>query len=334
MELVRVHGPGDARLDEVAEPEPGPADVVIDVAACGVCGSDLTYIKQGGLMGPGPEPMPLGHEFSGTVSFAGSAVTGVTVGDRVVANPGNNDVSHIGNGGTEGAFTRRLLVRNAAAGGRIFAIPDHLSFEVAALTEPVGVGMHAAAQADITAGDQVVVFGAGPIGLAAIGAAVDAGASDVVAIDLSPERLAIAEQIGAHATLAADDDVWASIRDRHGLTKTVFGPMAATDAFVECTGAPPVIPAIIANAGTRARISVAGLHFQDVPTSFLTILTKELTIRGAMEYPDRFEDAIELIDRHDMAPMITHRIPLERWSDVNELIAGPRSFGKIMVTMT
>ena len=334
MQQVRIHGPGDTRLDDVADPEPGPRDTVVRVAACGVCGSDLKYISMGGVFGPGNEPMPLGHEFSGVVDFVGDEVTGVAVGDRVVVNPGNNDVSHIGNGGTEGAFTRRVLVRETAAGGRLFAVPDALDLDVAALTEPMGVGMNAVDKAEVVAGDRVVIIGAGPIGLAALATCLDRGADDVVAVDLSRERLALAEQLGAHACLhGADDDIWAVIRERHGTVDTVFGPMAATEAFIECSGAAPVIPDVIAHAGTGARLSVAGLHFADVPTSFLQVLTKELTIRGAMEYPDRFEDAIELLERRDVSPMISHRIPLEEWDRVTELIDGPPTFAKIMVTM-
>jgi 2-desacetyl-2-hydroxyethyl bacteriochlorophyllide A dehydrogenase len=334
MELVRVHGPGDARLDQVPVPNPGPADVVVDVAACGVCGSDLKYIASGGLMGPGPEPMAIGHEFSGTVSFAGSEVADVRVGDRVVVNPSGSDGVSIGNGGPEGAFAPQILVRDAAAGRRVFPIPADLAFDVAALTEPVGVGLHAVEAAEVTDGDQVVVFGAGPIGLAAVVASLDRGASDVVAVDLSAERLDIARTLGAGLTLnAADDDVWAAVRERHGTSPTVFGPMAATDAYVECTGVGSVITGVINNAARRARLAVAGLHFADVEVSFLTVLSKELTIRGAMEYPDRFEEALELVVRADVAPMITHHVPLENWAEVMELIAGPPSFAKIMVTM-
>lgn len=334
MQQVRIHGPGDARLDDVAEPEPGPRDAVVRVAACGLCGSDLKYIAMGGLAGPGPEPMPLGHEFSGVVDFVGDEVTGVATGDRVVVNPGNNDVSHIGNGGGEGAFTRRVLVREAAAGGRIFPLPDTLPLDVAALTEPVGVGMHAVEQAEVVAGDRVVIFGVGPIGLAALATCLDRGADDVVAVDMSRERLAIAVRMGAHAALhATDDDIWRVVRERHGTVDTVFGPMAATEAYIECSGAATVIPDVIAHAGTDARLSVAGLHFADVPTSYLQVLTKELTIRGAMEYPERFEDAIDLLTRRDVSPMISDRIPLEDWDRVVEMIAGPPTFAKIMVTM-
>jgi (R,R)-butanediol dehydrogenase/meso-butanediol dehydrogenase/diacetyl reductase len=337
MELVQIHGPGVTRLDDVHEPEPGPRDVVVDVAACGVCGSDLKYIALGGVGGPSREPVPLGHEFSGTVSFVGDEVPAreAEVGRRVVVHPGNNPVSHIGNGGTEGAFTRRVLIREAALGGRLFTVPDEISFDIAALTEPVGVGMNAADKAQVTEGDRVAIFGVGPIGLAALATCLDRGATDIVAIDMSPERLAIAAQMGAGAALhAADDDVWGTLRERHGTSGTVFGPMAGTDAYIECSGVASVITDVINRAGYGARLSVAGLHFSDIPVSFLTVLTKELTIRGAMEYPDRFEDALDLIRRRDVSPMITDRIPLEQWDQVQTRIDGPASFAKIMVTMT
>ena len=110
--------------------------------------------------------------------------------------------------------------------------------------------------------------------------------------------------------------------------------MVGTDAFIECSGVASVISDVLGHAGHGARLSVAGLHFADIPVSFLSVLTKELTIRGAMEYPDRFEDAIDLIRRCDVAPMITDRIPLDEWERVQARIDGPPSFAKIMVTMT
>ena len=77
---VRVHGPGDVRVDQIGEPAPGPRDVVLRVAACGICGSDLSYIKMGGLAGPG-DPMCLGHEMAGIVDWVGADVTSARVGD-------------------------------------------------------------------------------------------------------------------------------------------------------------------------------------------------------------------------------------------------------------
>ena len=119
MRQVRVHGPGDVRVDDVGDPEPGPRDVVVDVAACGVCGSDLGYIRLGGLAGPSGSPMPLGHEMSGIVGWVGDEVRGVAVGDRVVVHPGDDELGRIGNGAPEGGLTPRLLVRDAARGDRL-----------------------------------------------------------------------------------------------------------------------------------------------------------------------------------------------------------------------
>ncbi len=334
MKQVRIHGPDDARLDEVPDPDPGPRDVLVAVAACGVCGSDLKYIAMGGIAGPTGTPMPLGHELAGVVEAVGEEVTGVAVGDRVVVHPGDDRSGRIGNGGAEGAFAPRLLVRDAARGGRIFPVPDDLPLEVAALAEPLGVGMNAVDKAQVGEGDNVVVFGAGPIGLAAIAACVDRGAADVVAVDLSPERLVLARSLGAGAALhAAEEDVWATIRDRHGSVPFLLAPMAGTDAFVEASGAAPVIGQVLDNAGPGARLSVAGLHFDPVPTSFMAIMMKELTIRGAMEYPKRFEDAIDLLGRRDLSAMITHRHPLGDWPEVMRMVLGPPTFGKVLVTM-
>ena len=216
MQQVRVHGPNDIRIDEVAEPTPGPRDAVVRVAACGICGSDLRYVRLGGLAGPMPEPMPLGHELSGVVDSVGREVENFQPGDRVVLNPtaGGN---MIGNGGREGGFTPLLLVRDAAAGASLFAVPDGLGDDVAALTEPLAVGMNAVDQSEAAAGDKVVVFGAGPIGLAAIATLADRGIDDVIAVDLSPRRLAIASELGARSTLdASEGDPWAQIRALHG----------------------------------------------------------------------------------------------------------------------
>src|SRR5829696_7473434 len=141
MQQVRIHGPGDVRVDEVDEPDPGARDVVVRVAACGICGSDLSYISRGGVGGPGA-PMCLGHEMSGTVDWVGADVTSSQVGDRVVVHPGDDEIGRIGNGGAQGGLTPLLLVTDADR-GRLHAVPDGLPLDVAAFAEPLAVGMHA-----------------------------------------------------------------------------------------------------------------------------------------------------------------------------------------------
>jgi threonine dehydrogenase-like Zn-dependent dehydrogenase len=331
MQQVNIHGPDDVRLDEVPTPEPGPADAVVRVQACGICGSDLGYVKLGGLAGPTGTPMPLGHELSAVVEAVGDEVQDVAPGDRVVVNPmgGGNQ---IGNGGVEGAFAPRLLVRNAAAGGCLFKIPDSLPDDLAALTEPVGVGMQAVNRAGVVPGEKVVIFGAGPIGLAALAVLRFRGVEDVIVVDLSPTRLEIAGKLGARATVnGGEEDTWARIRELHGTAPVLGAPMAGSDAYIEASGASPLIGQVIGQAKGEARLSVVALHRAEVPVSFLLVMMKQLQISGSMAYPDDWSEMIELLDRADLSPMITHRFPLERFAEALAVAQDPRSGAKVLV---
>jgi threonine dehydrogenase-like Zn-dependent dehydrogenase len=304
---------------------------VIRVSACGICGSDLRYVRLGGLAGPSPRPMPLGHELAGVVEAVGAEVSKLAPGSRVVLNPTARG-NMIGNGGSEGGFAPRLLVRDAAAGESLFPIPAELPSDVAALAEPLGVGMNAVNRVEARPGDKVAVFGAGPIGLAAIATLRDRGVEDVVAVDLSPRRLEIAGALGARATVdASRDDPWQRLRELHGEEPVLGAPMAATDAYVEASGAAPVIPDILQHAKGEARLSVVALHGTAIPVNFLLVMIKQLTIRGAMEYPEDYTDMLELLTRWDLSPMISHRFPLERFPEAFEIASDPQAGGKVLI---
>ena len=199
--VLNIHEVDDARLDEVASPDPGSRDVLVDIKACGICGSDLTYIKIGGIMRPPGGVTPLGHEAAGEIAYVGKDVEGVSVGQRVIINPMMTP-SMIGSGGPEGAFTDQLLVSEARVGDSLLPIPDDLPYHVAALTEPLAVALHGVNRAEAKPGDKVVVFGCGPIGLGMILWLQDRGVEDVVALDLSPDRLERARALGAGAPAA------------------------------------------------------------------------------------------------------------------------------------
>jgi threonine dehydrogenase-like Zn-dependent dehydrogenase len=330
---VRVHGPDDVRVDHVARPQPGPDDVVVRVAACGICGSDLSYIRMGGLAGPAGAPMCLGHEMAGTVEWVGSEITTTRVGHRVVVQPGTDQLGRIGNGSPEGGLTPLLLVTEADR-GRLHRIPDDLPLEVAALAEPLAVGMRAAEQAEVRAGDGVAVFGCGPIGLSAIAALVDRGHHRVVAIDPGPTRLELALGLGAQAALdPTTTPIWDELARLHGTTPFAFGPTPATASFIEASGSAPVIGDILDHGPVGGRLAVVALHYQPVPTNFLLVLMKQFTIRGSMEYPNRFEDAIDLLARRDLSALITHRFPLDRFDDALGLLRDSKDCGKVLVEM-
>jgi threonine dehydrogenase-like Zn-dependent dehydrogenase len=331
MKQIRVHGPNDVRLDDIPEPAPGPRDALVRVIACGICGSDVSYIHLGGLTG---QPMALGHEMAGVVEWIGADVTDAAVGDRVIVYPPDDEFGPMGSGGTEGGLTPLLLVRGAATGGRLLAVPKEMPLRVAALAEPLAVGMQAVNQAEVARGDKVAVFGCGPVGLMAIAALADRGITDVVAIDLSSARLDLAKHVGAAVTLNPSEvDVWAELARVHGTAPFMLGPTPATDAFVEASGADRVIGEILKHGRFGGRLSVVALHFQPVPTNYLQVMMKQFTIRGSFQYPPRFEDAIELLARRDLSGLITHTLPLEEFDQGLALLEGSKDCGKVMITM-
>jgi len=331
VQQVVIHGPDDVRIDEIPEPEPGPDDVVVRMRACGICGSDLGYIRQGGLPIGVDGPMPLGHEMSGVVEELGRDVRNLKIGQRVAISP---MFAGIGNGGAEGGLTRRLLVRGAGQGGRLHPIPDSLPLDLASLAEPLGVGMRSVDRAQVAPRDKVVVVGAGPIGLSAIATLRSRGVEDVIALDLSPRRRALAKQLGAREVLdASAPDVWESLHGLHGSTSQYGIRSAGSDVYIEASGAPSVLPKLLESAKRGSRISVVAIHHETTPVAFLNVMMKELTILGSIEYPPDWNDMLNLLERWELSPMITHRFPLERFHDALAVARDQRDCGKVLLEM-
>jgi (R,R)-butanediol dehydrogenase / meso-butanediol dehydrogenase / diacetyl reductase len=330
MKQIRVHGPRDVRLDDVPDPSPGPSDALVRIAACGICGSDLSFIHMGGITG---RPMALGHEMSGVVDWAGADVGHIAVGDPVIVYPAHEQFGRLGSGADEGGLTPVLLVRGEADGRRLFPVPPGIPLQVAALAEPLAVGMQAVNQADVSPGDKVAVFGCGPIGLTSIAVLADRGIRDVVAVDTSRTRLELAARVGARHTLdPSRDDVWAELARLHGSSPFMFGATPATDAYIEASGADRVIGEILENGRVGGRMSLVGVHYRPVPTNYVMVLMKQFTIKGSFEYPPRFEDAIEMLDRRDLSGLISHTMPLEEFDRAVALLEGSRECGKVMIS--
>jgi len=334
MKAVVIHGPGDVRLDPADMPLPGPDDVVVKVAACGICGSDLTYVKLGGVAGP-DGPMPLGHEMAGTVAAVGAKVTGVREGQRVIVNPYAN---MIGNGGTEGAFSDYLLLRNALADpDNLLMIPDNVSMEHAALAEPLAVALHGVNRAEPKPGQKIVVFGAGPIGLGAVVGLRRRGVEDIVVVDYSPFRLERALRLGARATInPAEHDVRQRLGELHGTHHHFISgtDVVNTEAFIDMAGAAAVIPSILGMCRMGARIVVTAVYSEPIPIDMRLMLAKEATLTTAIGYPTEFREILDMLSDHavDLEPMISHRFSFDNFNNAFETARNAQSSAKVMVT--
>ena len=330
--VLNIHEVGDARLDQVDLPTPGSKDVVVDVKACGICGSDLTYIKVGGIMRPPGGVTPLGHEAAGEITFVGADVEGVNIGQRVIINPMMTP-SMIGSGGPEGAFTEQLLVSDARVGDSLLPIPEDLPYDIAALTEPLAVALHGVNRAEVNPGDKVVVFGCGPIGLGMVLWLLERGIEDVVALDLSEDRLARARALGAQAALNPKEiDLRAELMKLHGVGRVLNRDAVGTDAFIDAAGAPNILSDVIGMAKFHARMVVTAAYLRPIEIPLGSMLTSEMTITTAMGYPTEMPEVVASLPRlkDKLEPMISHHFPLEQVVAALDVARDPSS-AKVMI---
>ncbi|ETI64241.1 zinc-binding dehydrogenase [Sphingobium sp. C100] len=334
MQILNIHGVDDVRLDPARAAAPGPGDVVIKVKACGICGSDLTYIKHGGIHRAEGGVTPLGHEAAGEVMAVGDDVEGVAIGQRFVINPMRTP-SLIGTGGPEGAFTEQLLVRAAKVGDSLLPIPDDLPFDVAALTEPLAVSLHGVNRAEAKAGEKVAVFGCGPIGLGMILWLIDRGVTDVVALDLADERLERALALGVSGVInPARDDVRARLLELHGPGRTLNRDAVGTDAYIDAAGAPNILGDVIAMGKMHARYVCTAAYSRPVELDLGRLLTSEMTITSAVGYPDEMPEVLAALPRlaDKAATLISHRFALSDAIEALRVAATSRS-AKVMIEM-
>lgn len=291
MNIVRVHSADEVKMDTVDVPQPGPRDIVVKVHACGICGSDPFYIATESFV-PEGQPMPLGHEFSGTVHTVGDEVLQYAVGQKVVVDPYHNQ---IGNGGLEGGFAPYVLVRDVVdQPDMVIQIPDGLSMEHGALVEPLAVSMHGVNRSRIKPGQKAVIFGAGPIGLGAVVALRDIGIDQIVIADQSPQRLAVAEQLGASTCNVSNQDLREFLHQQQGdATVPVRGEtLPDTDVYIEATGVGAVLEQCIGMAKEGARLAILSVHKALIQLDPLLLLTKEIELIGSRGYPSEFNQVL------------------------------------------
>jgi 2-desacetyl-2-hydroxyethyl bacteriochlorophyllide A dehydrogenase len=331
VRVLNIHGENDVRLDPIDAPSPGKNDVVVKVEACGICGSDLTYIKIGGIRRQPGGVTPIGHEAAGEVIAVGDAVEDVAVGQRVVINPTTR--RFIGNGGPEGALTEELLVRDACLGDNLLPIPDDLPYEIAALTEPLAVALHSVHRAGAKPGDKVVVFGCGPIGLGIVLWLVEKGVTDVVAVDLAPERLARAKALGARAVIdPAREDLRARLLELHGGALVIGREAVGTDAYIDAAGAPNILSDVVRLAKLHSRMVVTAFYVRPVSLDLGAMLTTEMTITTAVGYPTELPEVIASLPRLQgkLGTLISHRFLFDRVIEALG-VAGTPGSAKVMI---
>ena len=285
----------DLRLTVEERPVPVPeaGDVVVQVRSVGVCGSDIHYFEHGRIADFVVEaPLVLGHEASGEVVAVGAGVHGLRVGDRVAMEPGVPcgscdqcrhgrynlcpDVRFFATPPIDGAFAEYVALPAAFA----HKVPDELSFDAAALLEPLSVGVWACEKGGIRLGSRVLITGAGPVGVMAALVARANGATQITLSDVNPDRLARAEELG----FATIDSRSASVAD-----------LVEADVLLECSGAPSAIDAgirAVAPAGTVVLVGMSPSGTVELPVG--VIQGREIWLTGTFRYAHTYPAAIAL----------------------------------------
>lgn len=322
MRALIIHAPHDLRVEDFSfdAAPPGPDDVTVRMAAGGICGSDLHYYHHGGFGTVRvKEPMALGHEASGHVEAVGANVSHVAPGDLVAVNPsspcGECPSCKAGkhhhcenmrfNGSAmrfphvQGLFRERIVVPKE----RTFRINSGVSAAEAALCEPFAVTLHAANQAGDLRGKTVLVSGCGPIGVLAIVSARLAGATRIIATDITAHSLAVAARFGCDDCIDVSKgvDALAPYTENRGQIDVVF----------ECSGNPNAMAAAIGTLKPGGRIVLVGLG-GDALMPINMIVAKELEIVGTFRFNHEFARAAELISTRavDLGAMISGSYPL------------------------
>ena len=321
---IYYEGSGSFSMRAAPVVPPAAGEVRIDVAYCGICGTDI-HIAHGGMDHRVRVPQVIGHEMSGTIAEIGPDVAGISVGDRVVVRPldargetpADRGFSHISRNlkflgiDTPGAFQTSWTVPAFT----VHRLPDALDLRLAALTEPLAVACHDVRRGEVTREDLVVVIGAGPIGLLIALVARQEGAR-VVLSEVSPERLELARELGFETI------------DPRGASATLdaIGAAGGADVVFEVSGSAAGAIAMTELASIRGRIVVVAIYPEPQLVKLFDVFWKELQLRGARVYePEDFERAIELLAA-DVLPverLISAVEPLERLPVViAELAAG------------
>jgi 2-desacetyl-2-hydroxyethyl bacteriochlorophyllide A dehydrogenase len=334
MQILNIHAANDVRLDEKDPPVLGKDDVIVGIKACGICGSDLSYIKIGGMPRTPGGTTPLGHEAAGEILAVGEAVQNISIGQRVVINPMMTP-SNVGNGGPEGAFTEQVLVARAQLGASILPIPEGVPFDIAALAEPLAVALHGVNQSAAKPGEKIVLFGSGPIGLGMVLWLIDRGITDVVAIDIADERLERALALGARAVInPAREDQRARLNELHGTGRVFSRAAVGTDVFIDAAGAPTILSDVVRMAKFKSRMVVTAAYMKPVLLDLGAMLTTEMTLTTAVGYPTEMSDVLAAMPRlrDKMASLISHHLPLDRVLEGLSLAGTPQS-AKVMIAV-
>jgi L-iditol 2-dehydrogenase len=319
MKALLLSGYRQLEIVDVPTPQPRPDEVLIRVAACGICGSDVHGYD--GSSGRRIPPLVMGHEAAGIATLVGSAVTGISEGDRVTFDStifcgacryclcGKINLCEkrrvlgvsCGDYSCGGAFAEYIVVPHRI----VHHLPARLSFPEAAMLEAVSVALHAASLSQPVPKQTALVVGAGMIGLLTMQALQLAGCSPVYVADVDGSRLEIATRLGAHALLATGAQLVSQI--------SAFTHGEGVDLVVEAVGVEETVRAAIDCVGKGGTVTLIGNVSPQVTLPLQKVVTRQIRLQGSCASAGEYPQAMELVasGKIQVQPLISAVVPLE-----------------------
>jgi threonine dehydrogenase-like Zn-dependent dehydrogenase len=343
-------------VDTVPDPVPGPGEVLVKTLACGICGSDLHALRHldklvedvresgaGFNMDPGRD-IVMGHEFCAEIVEHGpNSQKTLKPGTRVCSMPvgvSPGGIESIGySNDYPGGYAEAMVLSEML----LLEVPNGLSTERAALTEPMAVGIHAVEKANLSSDDLPLVIGCGPVGLAVIAGLKLKGVGPILAADFSPMRRKLAETLGADVVIDPGEtspyETWKQTATPEGYDASdplaaMLGPGLRPGVIFECVGVPGVLHQIMRGAYRNSRVVVAGVCMEDDRIRPSQGIGKELNLQFVLGYsPDEFAATLRNIaeGKLPVEPLITGKVGVEGVPGAFEELANPEKHAKILV---
>jgi threonine 3-dehydrogenase len=320
--LVKAEAAPGLKLQDVPKPEPGHGEVLIKVRMASICGTDMHIWKwDEWAQKTVPVPLVVGHEYMGIVEAVGPGVRGVRPGERV-SGEGHIPCGHCrnclsGRGhicaqtkgvgvNRPGAFADYVVIPEA----NVRPVPDTIPDEVASILDPLGNAVHTALAFDLV-GEDVLITGAGPIGLMAATVCRHVGARHIVVTDLNDERLALAERMGATRGVRAD-------REKLETVMTELGMKEGFDVGLEMSGAEGALDAMIHAVICGAKVALLGLYGRKPAVDLNTAIFKGITFEGiyGRKMYETWHKMLAMLETGlDVSPVISHKLAFEDFAD-------------------
>jgi len=340
MRAVIYKGIKSLEVQDRDIPVCGLNDVVVRNIRAGICGTDVSAYLYGGIYGgifpESEEGHEFGHEMVGYVYEKGENVTCVEKGTRVFVNPATR-TSDPSAACMANAFSQYVLVENAEVEYNLYILPDSLSYDDAVLIEPFSVGTHGKNTPQATPEDNVVIYGAGTIGLCALSGLIAQGNKKVVLVDLDDNRLKTVKEMGGIGFNPMTGDITNFLMEQFGEAKGVYRtPVVDVDVVIDCAGAPNVPGDFLNYAKPGARFACVGMHKKDVSISFAQIMSKEVKIMGSRGYTK--DDFLEVIynltnKKSQVTKIVTHKFKQEDAVKAFETASDPNTAIKVIIDL-